>query len=222
MPTPAVVVEDLVRTYPGGFRAVDGVDLAWPRRDLRLPRARTARARARWSGCSPRCCARPAGRPGRRARRRPRRRAVRRAIGVALQDAAIDPYMTGRELLRCRAPSTGFAGRGGRRAPRSCSTGSTSSEPPTGASATYSGGMRRRLDLALALVHRPRCCSSTSRRPAWTRSAAWRCGARCARSTTRARRSSSPPSTWRRPTSSRTAWGSSTAAARRRGHARPS
>ena len=35
----------------------------------------------------------------------------------------------------------------------------------------YSGGMKRRLDLASALVHRPRCCSSTSRRPAWTRRA---------------------------------------------------
>ena len=52
------------------------------------------------------------------------------------------------------------------------------------ASARYSGGMRRRLDLALSLVvdRRP-CCSSTSRRPVSTPAAGRRCGtssARCA------------------------------------------
>ena len=43
---------------------------------------------------------------------------------------------------------------------------------------TYSGGMRRRLDLAGALVAGPGCCSSTSRPRGWTRAAATRCG-RC-------------------------------------------
>ena len=42
----------------------------------------------------------------------------------------------------------------------------------------YSGGMKRRLDLALALVHRRGSCSSTSRRPASTCRAARRCGRR--------------------------------------------
>ncbi len=32
---------------------------------------------------------------------------------------------------------------------------------------TYSGGMRRRLDLAASLVGEPACCSSTSRPRAW-------------------------------------------------------
>ena len=36
---------------------------------------------------------------------------------------------------------------------------------------TYSGGMRRRLDLAASLIGRPRCCSWTSRPPGWTRAA---------------------------------------------------
>ena len=66
---------------------------------------------------------------------------------------------------------------------------------------TLSGGQRRRLDIALGLVHRPSCCSSTSRRPASTRrtgptSGSTSCG--CARST--ARRSCSPPTTSTRPT----------------------
>lgn len=42
--------------------------------------------------------------------------------------------------------------------------------------ATYSGGMRRRLDIAMSLVAGRRCCSSTSRRPALTRRRATRCG----------------------------------------------
>jgi ABC-2 type transport system ATP-binding protein len=59
--------------------------------------------------------------------------AVRRSIGVALQEAALDPLMTGRELIRLQATLHGI-----RRAE------------------TYSGGMQRRLDLATALVHGPR------------------------------------------------------------------
>ena len=41
---------------------------------------------------------------------------------------------------------------------------------------TYSGGMRRRLDLAASLVGRPGSCTSTSPPPAWTRTAGARCG----------------------------------------------
>ena len=39
----------------------------------------------------------------------------------------------------------------------------------------YSGGMRRKLDLALSLIAEPRSCSSTSP-PAWTRPAVTPCG----------------------------------------------
>jgi len=80
---------------------------------------------------------------------------VRRSIGVALQDAAIDPLMTGAELLALQAVLYGL--------PRS-STKKRADEllervGLTAAAnrrvATYSGGMRRRLDLALSLIHRP-------------------------------------------------------------------
>jgi ABC-2 type transport system ATP-binding protein len=82
--------------------------------------------------------------------------AVRRSIGVALQDAAIDPLMTGRELLRLQAilhgiPRKEAVGRGEELLGRVGLT--AAGDRRVG---TYSGGMRRRLDLALALVHQPR------------------------------------------------------------------
>jgi ABC-2 type transport system ATP-binding protein len=80
---------------------------------------------------------------------------VRRSIGVALQDAAIDPLMTGRELLRLQGVLHGFDKK------RGLARGVELLEK-VGLSAaadrrvgTYSGGMKRRLDLALALVHEP-------------------------------------------------------------------
>jgi ABC-2 type transport system ATP-binding protein len=80
---------------------------------------------------------------------------VRRKIGVALQDVGLDPRQTGREILVLQARLFGL----------------TASEASTRAeellelveltdaadrrTKTYSGGMKRRLDLASALVHRP-------------------------------------------------------------------
>jgi ABC-2 type transport system ATP-binding protein len=81
--------------------------------------------------------------------------AVRRSIGVALQEAALDPLMTGRELLRLQAVLHGI----GTEETRSRSSRLLETVGLSGAAdrrvATYSGGMRRRLDLALALLHEP-------------------------------------------------------------------
>lgn len=81
--------------------------------------------------------------------------AVRRSIGVALQDAAIDPLMTGRELLRLQAVLHGID----RKRARRLEVDLLEKVGLVGAAdrrvGTYSGGMRRRLDLALALVHAP-------------------------------------------------------------------
>src|SRR5262249_31251846 len=81
--------------------------------------------------------------------------AVRRSIGVALQDAAIDPYMTGRELLHLQAVLRGFDREHGRTRADEL-LGRVDLEAAAGRRVgTYSRGMRRRLDLALALVHAP-------------------------------------------------------------------
>ncbi len=81
--------------------------------------------------------------------------AVRRSIGVALQDAAIDPLMTGTELLRLQSvlhgiPRARAETRSGELLERVGLTGAADRRV-----GTYSGGMRRRLDLALSLVHEP-------------------------------------------------------------------
>ena len=81
---------------------------------------------------------------------------VRRAIGVALQESALDPLMTGRELMRLSAVLHGIRGREGRERAdalleRVGLTGAADRRV-----GTYSGGMRRRLDLGSALVHEPR------------------------------------------------------------------
>ncbi len=80
---------------------------------------------------------------------------VRRSIGVALQDAAIDPLMTGAELLALQAvlygiPSAMMKKRSDELLERVGLTAAASRRV-----STYSGGMRRRLDLALSLIHQP-------------------------------------------------------------------
>jgi ABC-2 type transport system ATP-binding protein len=82
--------------------------------------------------------------------------AVRGVIGAALQEAALDPLLTGREHLRLQAalqalPRSGRAARADELLAR---VGLT--EAADRRVRGYSGGMKRRLDLALALVHGPR------------------------------------------------------------------
>ena len=81
--------------------------------------------------------------------------AVRLRIGVALQDAALDPKQTGRELLDLQGRLYGLSS-----AERARRVGELLELVDIGEAidrriGTYSGGMKRRLDLAAALVHQP-------------------------------------------------------------------
>jgi ABC-2 type transport system ATP-binding protein len=80
---------------------------------------------------------------------------VRRSIGVALQDAAIDPLMTGNELLELQAVLYGIAPASVRRRADELLERVGLTAAADRRVGTYSGGMRRRLDLALSLIHQP-------------------------------------------------------------------
>lgn len=82
--------------------------------------------------------------------------AVRRSIGAALQEAALDPFLTGIEHLRMVGLLYGLSrGRSEVRAKELLErVGLTQAAGRR--VGTYSGGMKRRLDLAMALVHEPR------------------------------------------------------------------
>jgi len=81
---------------------------------------------------------------------------VRRAIGVALQEAALDPLMTGRELMRLQATLHRIPRTDGRERADALLQRVGLVEAADRRVGTYSGGMRRRLDLAMALIHQPR------------------------------------------------------------------
>ncbi len=152
----AVEALGLEREFKGGIRAVDGVDLTIPRGEifgflgpngagksttvrilttLLRPTAGSARvAGYDVVGDAPE---------------------VRRRIGVALQDAAIDPYMTGRELLRLQAVLHSIPRAAGRARAVALLEQVGLTDAADRRVGTYSGGMRRRLDLALSLVHEP-------------------------------------------------------------------
>ena len=81
---------------------------------------------------------------------------VRKAIGAALQEAALDPFLTGREHLRLQTTMHGITGEERRERIDELLTRVGLTEAADRKVRGYSGGMKRRLDLALALVHRPR------------------------------------------------------------------
>ena len=151
-----IEVEGLVREYRKGPRAVDGIDLTVAPGEiygflgpngagksttvhvlttLLPPTAGTARV----GGFDV-------------VREGPR---VRSLIGVALQEAALDPLLTGRDHLRLQATLQGVPK--AQRPPRAeellhrVGLADAADRKVAG----YSGGMKRRLDLALALVHSP-------------------------------------------------------------------
>ncbi len=81
---------------------------------------------------------------------------VRKVIGAALQEAALDPFLTGREHLRLQTTMHGITGEERRQRSDELLKRVGLTEAADRKIKGYSGGMKRRLDLALALVHRPR------------------------------------------------------------------
>jgi ABC-2 type transport system ATP-binding protein len=153
----AIEVNGLERTFEGGITAVAGVDLEVAEREIYAflgpnGAGKTTTVRMLTTLLLPTGgSARVAGHdvvedPA----------AVRRTIGVALQEAALDPLMTGRELIHLQATLHGLAPEEGRRRADALLDRVGLEAAADRRVGTYSGGMQRRLDLASALVHEPR------------------------------------------------------------------
>jgi ABC-2 type transport system ATP-binding protein len=152
----AVEVEQLVREFKGGIRAVDGLDLEVREGEIygflgpngagKTTVVRILTTLLRPTSGRAMVAGHDVVHDG---------DAVRRAIGVALQEAAIDPLMTGRELLRMQGALHGLRNAEAQRRAAELLERVGLTEAGDRRVGGYSGGMRRRLDLALALVHRP-------------------------------------------------------------------
>ncbi|WP_329446327.1 ATP-binding cassette domain-containing protein [Streptomyces sp. NBC_01426] len=82
--------------------------------------------------------------------------AVRRNIGVTGQYASVDGDLTGRENLRLFARLAGLRGAAGRARADELLERFELADAADRTASTWSGGMRRRLDLAAGLIARPR------------------------------------------------------------------
>jgi ABC-2 type transport system ATP-binding protein len=154
--TDAVIAEGLVKTY-GSVRALDGLDLAVPEG--------TVLALLGPNGAGKTTCVRvlttllrpDAGRAevaGIDVLRRPRE--VRALIGLSGQYAAVDEYLTGYENLDMIGRLYHLGRRPARERARELLAQFDLADAADRPVKTYSGGMRRRLDLAGALIARPR------------------------------------------------------------------
>jgi ABC-2 type transport system ATP-binding protein len=81
--------------------------------------------------------------------------AVRRLIGLSGQYAAVDPYLTGRENLQMIGRLYGLSRRAARRRAGELLERFDLAQAADRTARTYSGGMRRRLDVAASLVAQP-------------------------------------------------------------------
>jgi ABC-2 type transport system ATP-binding protein len=154
--TDAVLAEGLVKTY-GSVKALDGLDLAVPEGTVLAllgpnGAGKTTAVRVLTTLLQP-----DAGRAevaGIDVLRRPRE--VRAVIGLSGQYAAVDEYLTGFENLDM-VGRLYHLGRGPARVrARELLAEFRLEDAADRPVKTYSGGMRRRLDLAAALVARPR------------------------------------------------------------------
>ncbi|MBI2171502.1 MAG: ATP-binding cassette domain-containing protein [Chloroflexi bacterium] len=151
----AIIAEGLVRHF-GAVRAVDGIDLAVRRGEIYgflgpNGAGKTTAVRVLITLLLP--TAGSIAVAGYDVVRQPQE--VRLRIGAALQEAALDAKQTGREMLRLQARLYGLPRRQADQRIAALLSLVDIGEAMDRLIGTYSSGMKRRLDLAAALVHNP-------------------------------------------------------------------
>lgn len=152
----AIRVRDLVKVYPGGTRAVDGIGFAVAEGEFfgfLGPNGAGKTTTIRVLATLLRPTSGTATVAGHDVVAEPA--AVRRAVGFAMQTVAIDQLSTGRENLELIGRLHRVSARELRGRVDELLELMNLTTVAGRMAATYSGGMRRRLDLASALVHRP-------------------------------------------------------------------
>jgi ABC-2 type transport system ATP-binding protein len=151
-----VEAHDLVKTYPSGVRALDGLTLAIePGQVFGLlgPNGAGKSTTIKVLTTLTRPDSGTATVAGHDVLRQPDR--VRRAIGVVAQKSGSDPMASGRDNLMLQGHLYGLRGRPLTQRVAELLDHFGLTDAAKRAVKTYSGGMQRRLDLALGLVHRP-------------------------------------------------------------------
>jgi ABC-2 type transport system ATP-binding protein len=154
--TRAIEARDLVKTYPGDVRALDGISLSVRGGTifgLLGPNGAGKSTTVKILTTLSRPDSGSAVVAGHDVLRHPDR--VRRSIGVVGQKAAVDPTATGRENLQLQGRIYGLHGRA-----LNARIGELLDQLGIADAAdrivqTWSGGMQRKLDVAMGLVHRP-------------------------------------------------------------------
>ena len=154
---PAIEAEQLVREFRKGPRAVDGIDLAVSEGEIYGFLGPNGAGKSTTVHMLTTLLPPTSGRAtvgGFDIVRQGSQ--VRASIGAALQEAALDPILTGREHVLLQATLQGVPKTDRKRRTSALLERVGLSEAADRRVGGYSGGMKRRLDLALALVHGPR------------------------------------------------------------------
>ncbi|WP_329091729.1 ATP-binding cassette domain-containing protein [Actinomadura citrea] len=152
----AIEAEGLVKNYPGDVRALDGLSVTVGRGEilgLLGPNGAGKSTTVKILTTLIRPDAGAATVAGHDVLRRPDR--VRRVIGVVSQRSGADPEASGRDNLVLQGRLYGMGGARARSRAAELLARFGLEDAAGRPVKTYSGGMRRRLDVALGLVHRP-------------------------------------------------------------------
>jgi ABC-2 type transport system ATP-binding protein len=152
----AIEVEGLVKTYPKGVRALDGVSFSVERGTVFGLLGPNGAGKSTTVKILTTLTAPDEGRAvvaGRDVVQEPLR--VRRSIGVVGQKHGIDPEATGIENLRLQGDLYGMSRRDARARAQELLQRFGLADAQKRLVRTYSGGMQRKLDVALGLMHRP-------------------------------------------------------------------